>query len=148
MRPIGSIHLLKNGGPTVRRSPVTASLNVGNIVAKRTKNAANSRIQLLIEERRFTRQPRVELVARTQQRQPVDDEAEADDDDRDHEAGEQPRQRDVLAERVHRLHDARPRHERAEDRQEERDDDERDVPDAQHAALLLHHHRVQKRGRR
>ena len=45
-RPIGSIHLLKNGGPTVRRSPVTASLSVGNIVANSTKNAENSRIQL------------------------------------------------------------------------------------------------------
>jgi hypothetical protein len=47
IRPIGSIHLLKNGGPTVMRSPVTASLNVGNIVANSTKNAENSRIQLL-----------------------------------------------------------------------------------------------------
>ena len=47
IRPIGSIHLLKNGGPTVRRSPVSASLSVGNIVANSTKNAENSRIQLL-----------------------------------------------------------------------------------------------------
>src|SRR6266478_5732465 len=46
-RPIGSIHLLKNGGPTVMRVPVTASLSVGNIVANATKNAQNSRIQLL-----------------------------------------------------------------------------------------------------
>ncbi|PYR68262.1 MAG: hypothetical protein DMF88_09970 [Acidobacteria bacterium] len=34
-------------GPTVSRWPVTASLSVGNIVAKRTNSAANSRIQLL-----------------------------------------------------------------------------------------------------
>ena len=47
MRPIGSIQRLKNGGPTVSRSPRTASLSVGNIVAKRTKKAENSRIQLL-----------------------------------------------------------------------------------------------------
>jgi hypothetical protein len=47
MRPIGSIHLLKNGGPTVSRSPISASLSVGNIVAKSTKSAENSRIQLL-----------------------------------------------------------------------------------------------------
>src|SRR5262249_38860215 len=45
--PIGAIHLLKNGGPTVRRSPITASLSVGNIVAKSTKIAENNRIQLL-----------------------------------------------------------------------------------------------------
>jgi hypothetical protein len=46
MSPIGSIHLLKNGGPTVRRSPRSASLSVGNIVANKTNIAANSRIQL------------------------------------------------------------------------------------------------------
>ena len=46
-RPIGTIQTLKNGPATVRRSPVTASLSVGNIVAKRMKNAQNSRIQLL-----------------------------------------------------------------------------------------------------
>ena len=45
-RPIGAIHLLKNGAATVSRSPVTASLSVGNIVANSTKNAENSRIQL------------------------------------------------------------------------------------------------------
>src|SRR4051794_24141920 len=44
--PIGTIHLLKKGGPTVIRSPVTASDRVGNMVAKRTKKAANSKIQL------------------------------------------------------------------------------------------------------
>ena len=45
--PTGVIHLLKNGGPTVRRSPLTASVMVGNIVANRMKKALNSRIQLL-----------------------------------------------------------------------------------------------------
>src|SRR5581483_3718935 len=45
--PIGVIHWLKNGGPTVMRSPVTASDSVGNSVATRMKNAAESRIQLL-----------------------------------------------------------------------------------------------------
>src|SRR5262245_49500417 len=47
IRPIGSIHLLKNGGPTVKRRPRSASLNVGNIVANNTKKAEKSRIQLL-----------------------------------------------------------------------------------------------------
>ena len=45
-RPIGSIHLLKKGALTVIRSPVMASLIVGNIVANATKNAENSMIQL------------------------------------------------------------------------------------------------------
>ncbi len=48
VRPIGGIHWLKNSGPTVSRSPVIASLSVGNIVANSTKNAENSRIQLLM----------------------------------------------------------------------------------------------------
>ena len=47
MKPMGSIHLLKNGCATAMRLPVTASLSVGNIVANRMKNAENSRIQLL-----------------------------------------------------------------------------------------------------
>src|SRR5688500_6936434 len=37
--PMGRIQVLKNGAPTVRRWPLTASLSVGNIVANRTKNA-------------------------------------------------------------------------------------------------------------
>src|SRR5207245_3091651 len=45
-KPIGTIHLLKNGAATVRRWPVTASLSVGNIVANRTKSAENSSTQL------------------------------------------------------------------------------------------------------
>src|SRR5215831_19170303 len=46
--PIGTIHLLKKGGPTVMRSPVIASDSVGNMVANSTKNAANSSTQLLM----------------------------------------------------------------------------------------------------
>ena len=46
IRPSGTSHLLKNGGPTVSRSPLTASAMVGNIVANRMKNAAKTRIQL------------------------------------------------------------------------------------------------------
>ena len=47
MRPMGAIQRLKNGGPTVMRCPVTASLRVGNMVANSTKSAEKSRIQLL-----------------------------------------------------------------------------------------------------
>ena len=46
-RPIGVIQRLKNGGPTVSRFPVSASLSVGNIVPNSTSIAAMSRIQLL-----------------------------------------------------------------------------------------------------
>ncbi len=43
---MGGIHRLKNGVPIVMRCPVIASLSVGNMVTKSTKNAQNSRIQL------------------------------------------------------------------------------------------------------
>jgi hypothetical protein len=43
---MGTIHLLKKGGPTVMRSPTNFSEIVGNIVANMMKNATNSRIQL------------------------------------------------------------------------------------------------------
>ena len=54
---------------------------------------------------------------------------------------------DDCAERVHRVDDARAGEERAEDREAERRDHERQVPDAQHPAPFLHHHRVDERGR-
>ena len=50
-------------------------------------------------------------------------------------------------ERVHRVDHARTREERAENRETERRDDERQVPDTQHPAPFLHHHRVDERGR-
>ena len=77
--PIGTIHRLKNGADTVMRSWNSASDSVGNIVANSMKNAANSRIQLFDEERRLARQPGVEAGARSQLGHPVDDEAEADE---------------------------------------------------------------------
>ena len=55
---------------------------------------------------------------------------------------------DRLRERVDRGQDAPPREERPEHRQRERADHEREVPDLQHPAAFLHHHRMQERGRR
>ena len=78
-RPIGTIHLLKKGGPTVIRSPVTASERVGNIVANRMKNAANSRIQLLTVKAASRDSHESSGRARAQLGQPLDHEPEADD---------------------------------------------------------------------
>ena len=115
---------------------------------KQHEERAEQQDPVVRQERRFPRQPRVQLVARPQQRQPIDHPAEAERQDRGHERGEHPRQLAVLAKGVHGLHDARARHEGAEDRQQERHDDQRDVPDAQHAAPFLHDDRVQERRRR
>ena len=46
-----------------------------------------------------------------------------------------------------RVHDARAGEERAEEREVERERDEHHVPDLQHPAFLLDHHRVEERGR-
>ena len=100
------------------------------------------------EKRRLARHPRVQLVPRAEQREPPDHQPEADRQEADHEDREHPGELPVLAERVHRLDDPRARHERTENGQEERHDDERDVPDAEHPPPLLHHHRVQERRRR
>src|SRR5262249_48148274 len=48
---------------------------------------------------------------------------------------------------VDRVKDPGRGQERAEDRETERRDDQREVPDAQHPAPFLHHHRVDERGR-
>ncbi len=78
--------------------------------------------------------------------EPPDHQAEADDQDRAHEADEEVRQHGVVAERVHRLHHSErvmnvPKIVRKNVTMT-RDD----VPDAEHAAPLLHHHRMEERG--
>ena len=78
IRPIGAIHLLKNGPATVSRLPVTASLSVGNIVANSTKNAENSRIQLLTRNAASRDSHESSSLRALQQRQPPDDQAEAE----------------------------------------------------------------------
>ena len=47
MRPIGTIHLLKNGGPTVILLFVTASLKMGKSVPHSTENAIPTKSRLL-----------------------------------------------------------------------------------------------------
>ena len=49
-----------------------------------------------------------------------------------------------IGESVHGTDDAAAREERAENAEQERGENEPDVPDLHHAALLLHHHRVKK----
>ena len=81
-RPIGAIHLLKKGGPTVSRSPVIASLSVGNIVANRTNSAENSRIQLLTRNAASRDTHESSSLRGSQQRQAVDHQPEAEGEDR------------------------------------------------------------------
>ena len=66
--------------------------------------------------------------------------------DHQREEGEEPAADRALRERVDRVDHARAREERAEEREVERERDEDHVPDLQHPALLLDHHRVEERG--
>src|SRR5258707_7988029 len=49
---------------------------------------------------------------------------------------------------MHRTHNPRPRQQRPQNRQHKRREDQPHIPALHHPALLLHHHRVQKRSPR
>ena len=83
---------------------------------RREYERENRRIQLLTRNAASRETHASRLIARPKQRQSVYEEAEADRRCQDREAGEHPGRLPVLAERVHRLNDAGPGHERAEDR--------------------------------
>ena len=77
-RPIGVIHLLKNGG---RHREALAGDRLAERREHRREQDEERREQqdpVVDQERRFARQPRIELVARPQQRQAVDHPAEAE----------------------------------------------------------------------
>ena len=69
--PIGTIHLLKKGGPTLIRSPVRASDSVGNMVANSTKKVADQQDPVVDQEGRLARQRRFQGGARAQLGQPA-----------------------------------------------------------------------------
>ncbi len=85
IRPIGSIHLLKNGGPTVSRSSRERFAQRREHRREQHEERREQQDPVVGEERRLARDPRIELVARAQQRQPVDHQPEAERQDRDHE---------------------------------------------------------------
>src|SRR5205823_1289991 len=87
------------------------------------------------EERRFARYRRIDATGRSQAVAAPGDEPDAgggDDPEEDEQRGTDRR----LRERMDRVEDAGPGEERPEDRQAERRDHEREVPDAQHAATF------------
>ena len=101
--------------------------------------------QVVEEEARLATHEALELRLRLEIVEPRRDEIHGERN-REHEKAEEPVADARLRERVHARDDAAARDERAEDRQQERGDDERHVPLAQHPALLLHHDGVQKGG--
>ncbi len=115
--------------------------------APEDRQAQRDEQQVVVEERRLARDERLELRLRPQQRQAPDRSAPTEKTTQiTMKPRNQPPMR-ALRERVDRVDDAGARQERAEEREAERERDEHHVPDLQHPALLLDHHRVQERGR-
>ena len=115
--------------------------------APEDREAEREQEQVVVEERSLARDRRLELRRRAELRQPPEHEPEG------HRHGERDEREEpwsdrALREGVDRVDDTRAREERPEQREREREDHEQDVPDLQHPALLLDHHRVQERRRR
>ena len=110
------------------------------------REAEGEQEQVVVEERRLPRDGRLELRRRAELGQPPEHDRERHGDRHGDEC-EEPRPDRALRERVDRVDDAGSREERPEQRERERDDHQQDVPDLQHPALLLDHHRVQERRR-
>ena len=114
--------------------------------APEDRQAERDEQQVVVEKRRLARDERLELRPRAQQRQAHVDEDHGEGRHEDDEAQEPAAER-ALGERVDRVDHPGAGEERAEDREAECERDEDHVPELQHAALLLDHHRVQERGR-
>jgi hypothetical protein len=96
------------------------------------------------QEHRLSRRHRLDPALCSQIAQARDDQrGRAGQDERDED--EERRADRRLAKSVDRLEDPGANQERAEKRERERHTDERDVPDLEHPAALLHHDRVKER---
>ncbi len=143
--PIGMAIRSKNGAPTEILSLLTASTMSGKTVPSSTTNAnaANSRLLAKNAPSRDTGESIRPGDLSRSPRQPMSPTDTATTSPKN------PSSSGPIArvrEGVHRLDDAGAGEERPEDREAERGAQQRQVPDAQHPAPLLHHDRVQVRG--
>ena len=146
-RPIGMKTVLKNGGPTDSRTPVTTSAidRVDRSPQDRERGAEEQ--DVVREERRLPRHQRVESVGASQRVVAHRDHHQAPDQHHAQERQEPFADR-PFGERVDAGQDARAREEGPEHGERVRHQDQGDVPDLEHPALLLDHDRMQERGRR
>ena len=143
--PSGTLTRLKNGGPTEILVPRTASEMNREEGAPEHRERDPDQREVVEQERRLTTHQRLELHFRLQGRPAGVEQREREDRARQQE-GEEVVADVGLGERVDRGDHPGAGDERAEDRQQERADDQRHVPPLQHAALFLDHHRVQEGG--
>ena len=143
--PIGIVMRSKYGSPTESRSPLHRLDDQREHGAEQHDEGERGEQHVVGEERALARERRVDAAGRPQPVAPPADEPDGDEHDEAEEA-EQQRPDRRLAERVHRVEHARAGEERAEDGEAERGAQQRQVPDPQHPAPLLHHHRVEVGG--
>ncbi len=128
-RNLRALHILTQNRE--QRSPQhhKASHQQNQIVEQKTRLAAHQRLQLVLAlQMVHVHEERKQTNRKHNQDEPVE-----------------PVTNRALRKRMHRTHNPRPRQQRPQDRQHKRGEDQPHIPRLHHAALLLHHHRVQKR---
>ncbi len=107
--------------------------------------ASQNEQQIIEQETRFARDERCQFVFAGQIRL-VGKEESGENDENDYQEPLEPSANRGLREGVNRIQHAAASQVRPEDGEPERGEDQPHVPDLQHAALLLHHDRVQEGG--
>src|SRR5947209_2845133 len=109
------------------------------------REASGQEYQIIEEEAGFARDQGFKLVFRVQMIAVfhIEEQADAQADDQH---ADEPCADTGLRKSMYRGHHAAAGEESAQDRKQERDENQPDVPGLHHAAFFLHHHRVQESG--
>ena len=113
--------------------------------APKNSEAGGEKNQVVEEKAGFSRDHGIELIVAAQIIT-ILDERQSTDRDGQNQKTDEPVADGRLREGMDGTDDAAAREKRAQDAEEERGEDEPDVPHLHHAALFLHHHGVEKRG--
>src|SRR6266851_3659885 len=108
------------------------------------RKASRQQNQVIEQEARLARHQRLQPVLRLQMVLLLEERKQTNRK-HNHDEPIEPATNRRLRERMHRTHNPRPRQQRPQNRQHERREDQPHIPALHHPALLLHHHRVQKR---
>ena len=142
---MGTAMASKYGRPTLICTPLAASTSSGNTVPTSTVKVKSTKSRLFSEERALAAHRVAERAVRGQ-RVHAEREQHHAEDQRDGEEDEDRRADRALGEGVDGVEDAGARHERAQDREQERGQDQRHRPALQDALALGEDRGVQRRG--
>src|SRR6266851_7941609 len=108
------------------------------------RKASRQQNQVIEQEARLARHQRLQPVLRLQMVLLLEERKQTNRK-HNHDEPIEPATNRQLSKRMHRAHDPRSRQQRPQNRQHKRREDQPHIPALHHPALLLHHHRVQKR---